>query len=87
MALAGIGKTETGQVVSGFKFTSWRLEEGARVQVYALTGPEFSSNANPLKAIRIADFTVSPVGSRDRADVRPSRQPMSLRVSEYGART
>src|SRR5687768_1554802 len=82
------GKTETGEVVSGFKFTSWRLDEGARVQVYALTGPAFSANANSLKAIRIADFTVQP-GSEVQIEQMSTLgvTPMSLQVSEYGART
>lgn len=82
------GKTETGQMVSGFKFTSWRLEEGARVQVYALTGPAFSTNVKALKAVRIADFTVQP-GSEVQIEQMSTLgvSPMSLRISEYGART
>ena len=81
------GRTADGAVVSGFRFSSIRVSEGARVKVYALTNRAFTTRESSLKAVRIADYTV---GSGSEVQIEQMSTlgvaPMSIRVQPYGSR-
>jgi hypothetical protein len=85
LAPESAGHTDSGEIVSGFKFVSSRQEGGARIQVYALTNPKsFTTNQKVLKAVQIGDYTVQN-GSQVAIDQMSALgvTPMTLRVSPY----